>query len=119
VSKTAAATWPSACTPASVRPAPTTGTRRPTRRASAASTWPCTVGASGCSCHPAYAPPSYWSRRATGWGAMGAKPSCGSGAFQATQVLAGLDEKRPRALERGAVVAGPSGGRRGDLSNGG
>ena len=39
--------------PASVRPEPVTRTGRPSSRASAASTSPCTVGRPGWSCQPA------------------------------------------------------------------
>src|SRR4051794_9499280 len=51
---------PSAWTPASVRPAPSTGWRIPPfRRASAASSSPWTVRAPGCSWKPANSVPSY------------------------------------------------------------
>src|SRR6266542_221733 len=56
-------TWPSACTPASVRPAVATRTRRPSHRwARTASSSPWTVRAPGCSWNPAKSVPSYSTR---------------------------------------------------------
>src|SRR5216683_884724 len=46
------ATWPSACTPASVRPEPCTTTSRPSIRESARVNSPCTVRSSPCICQP-------------------------------------------------------------------
>ena len=46
-------TWPSACTPASVRPAPAVSTSRRSTVASASSSAPCTVRRPGCRAKPA------------------------------------------------------------------
>ena len=54
-----AATWPLACTPASVRPAKATRSRWPVTRSMAFSSSPCTLRALLCSCEPANCVPSY------------------------------------------------------------
>src|SRR5687768_11690741 len=53
------ATCPSACTPASVRPAPWAVTGAPSRRASTCSSVPCTDSPSACRCQPTNRVPSY------------------------------------------------------------
>ncbi len=58
------ATCPSACTPASVRPAPVTVAASPVMRSSAASRIPCTVRAGpGWTCQPSKSVPSYSTSR--------------------------------------------------------
>ncbi len=52
------ATCPSACTPASVRPAPCTVTGAPSKRASASSSSACTESPSACRCQPTSRVPS-------------------------------------------------------------
>src|SRR5438552_10360758 len=54
-----AATWPHACTPASVRPAPRTRTGSRSTVESARSSTSCTVGPPAWTCQPWYAVPSY------------------------------------------------------------
>src|SRR3989304_388461 len=54
-----AATWPVACTPASVRPAKRTRVRSPVSLLSASSSSPCTVRAFGWYWEPAKSVPSY------------------------------------------------------------
>src|SRR5215468_1164302 len=49
----------SACTPASVRPEPCGNTFSPVIRPMAKASVPCTVAASGCTCHPENSDPSY------------------------------------------------------------
>ena len=53
------ATCPSACTPASVRPAPWTRTRSPQIALTASSSAPCTEAPLSCSCQPQNGAPSY------------------------------------------------------------
>src|ERR1019366_1511926 len=53
------ATWPSACTPVSVRPAPCTFTRSPQNACAAAIRAPCTDRPRSCSCQPMKGVPSY------------------------------------------------------------
>src|SRR3989441_1814290 len=57
------ATWPEACTPASVRPATDKRGRLPSIRASASSITPCTVRTRGCRAHPRKSVPSYASSK--------------------------------------------------------
>jgi hypothetical protein len=57
--RSACATCPVACTPASVRPAAATDGTSRSSTASAASSAPCTDGWSACRCHPAKGAPSY------------------------------------------------------------
>src|SRR5687768_6667862 len=53
------ATWPKACTPASVRPAPCTLTGEPSNRASASSSSPWIDAPAAWRCHPTNRVPSY------------------------------------------------------------
>jgi len=53
------ATWPRACTPASVRPEPCGKTFSPVTRPIAEARVPWIVAASGCTCHPENSEPSY------------------------------------------------------------
>src|SRR5262249_28285878 len=59
LARSTCATWPVACTPASVRPAPCTATVSPQNAAIAAVSTPCTDSPLSCICPPTNGAPSY------------------------------------------------------------